>query len=134
MSKRKPSSTPVPIEVGFSDEGDFHPRPIAEEDLSSADKVFLSPVFLRFLIRFEKRCTFDCCGVSALQLDPPVEWDRRWNYQFETMKEIQAEIERAQNNKAEVIGVDRLWVLYKDDWLFFLRYLEENMEKTKQWK
>lgn len=124
----------MPIEFGLSDGGDFHPRPIAEEDLSSVGDIFLSPVFLRFLIRFENRCTFDCCGVSALQFAPPVEWDRRWNYQFETMKEIQAQIERAQNNKAEVIGVDRLWVLYKDDWLFFLRYLEGNMEKTKQWK
>ncbi|BCM89769.1 hypothetical protein IAD21_01616 [Abditibacteriota bacterium] len=132
---RKKASPPQQQTPYFDEEGVFHPRILSSDARKAVLLSPLSPRMMIFLTRFESSCTLDCCGFSALAFRPPVEWDKRWNFQFETMKAIQLEIEKAQSLEAEVIRVHELrHDFYKADWLMLLNFFAANMEKSRQWK
>ncbi len=60
--------------------------------------------------------------------------DKRWNYDFAVVRALEDALDRASSLEAEVVYINELKErLYTDDWLFLLRYLKKNMEKSKQW-
>ncbi|RYX85097.1 hypothetical protein EON83_07570 [bacterium] len=136
MKKRQHSPT-TQQEPFFDEGGFFHYRNVSSDARKAVRLPPLSPQLMDFFESFASNCSIECCGISALVFELPTKWDKdkRWNYNSEVFKSLQAEVERAEGMEA---GVIQVWELqksfYKDDWLFSLRYLMENMEKTKGWR
>ncbi len=119
----------------FDEEGYFRFRPVSS-DARHAET--LSP-FPRELVtwfeRFESSCVLDCCGLNALSFKLPTEWDKRWNYNSQTMKLLEALREEVLQAKSEVLKVPNFYeTLYKDDLLFLLDYLQSGMRKSIEYK
>ncbi len=134
MSRKKEQTTGEQTPY-FDEEGVFHPRVVSSDARKAVLLPAISPRMMDFLIRFETSCYLDCCGFAALSFKTVVEWDKRWNFQFETMKAIRLEIEKAQTLETEVIQIHELQRdFYKADWLMLLEFLAENMENSKEWK
>ncbi|RYZ63563.1 MAG: hypothetical protein EOP09_17465 [Proteobacteria bacterium] len=136
MKKRgKTHIIPKPF---FDQSGFFQFRPVTSDARKAVILPPLPPQLMNFFESVASSCSLDCCGIYALVLAPPTEWDKRdkwWNFNYDLFKLLQAEVEKAEALDAEVILVKAFQQpLYKDDWLFLLRYIIDNMEKSKPWK
>lgn len=133
MKKRQ--AAPIETQPFFDEKGVFQFRPVTSDARKAVRLPPLSPSLMDFFESFASNCSIECCGIFALVFPPPNEWDKnQWHYNHNVFKQLQAELTKAEELEANVVQIKELHIaIYKDDWLFFLRHLMENMEKSKPW-
>ena len=119
----------------FDEDGSFHFRPVSSDARLAVRLKSFPEELIRWFERFETNCAFSCCGLAALGFKPTTGWDKRWNYNAQTMKLLESLRDEVERAPSEVLRIpDFQNVLYKDDLLYLIDYLQEEMNKSIRWK
>ncbi len=136
MLKRKQPIELVQAERPYFDENGYFRFRVVSSDARHATQLKEFPRgLITWLERFESSCVLDCCGLNALSFKLPTEWDKRWNFNSQTVKLLEAVREEALKSESDVLNVFSFHEsLYRDDLLFLLDYLQEGMKKSIEYK
>ena len=119
----------------FDEKGTFHSRPVSPDARLGVQLQSLPAELIRWFERFETDCNFSCCGLHALGFKSATQWDKRWVYNSQILKLLQGMRDEVEGAASEVLRVpDFQDALYKDDLLFLIVYLQEEMNKSVRWK
>ncbi len=119
----------------FDEDGTFHFQAVSSDARLAVRLKPLPEKLVRWCERFETNCHFDCCGLYTLGFKPATQWDKRWVYNSQTMTLLQCLRDEVECAPGEVLNIPNFQaMLYKNDLLFLIDYLQEEMHKSVKWR
>ena len=115
----------------FDEEGRFHFQSVSSDARFSVRLKPFPEKLYRWFERFNTYCVLECCGLNALTFLPSGQWNKRWVYNSEIMKLLQALHDEAYGVQSEVVEIAEFQqALYKSDFLFLIDYLQKEMHRS----
>ena len=131
---KKPAIEFEPEAPFFDEQGGFHFHPVSSDARFAIELKPFPDELIAWFEQFQVSCVLSCCGIGALGFEPATRWKQQWHYDSRIMKLLQTLRDEIASAPSEVLSVrDFLQTFYKDDLLFLIDYLQNEMRKAIAW-
>ena len=124
----KNQTTELTPELPFIDEqGRFRFHPVSSDARVAIELKPLPNELTEWLEQFQTVCVLECCGINALGFETGNRWSEQWNYNARITKLLQNLRDEIASAPGEVLYIEVFqYILYKDDLLFLIDYLQQD--------